>query len=154
MDKKDKFEDAFENYWFALINETQRNVVSDVVNHYSNFIKKMFTKFGITRLDVDKLVIYERTESIHYRNVIVRTIEYDTKDDIINLYYEDATKLGYSEDDYKVSKRSLWEFAVSNDNTYGTLDAISSSVIVNIGKKYKDKFENIFKEINGEYEQV
>lgn len=154
MDNKDKFEDAFENYWFELIKETHMNVVRDVVNHYSNFIKKMFTKFGITRLDVDKLVIYERTESIQYRTVLVRTIEYDTKDDIINLYYEDATKLGYSKDDYKVSKRSLWEFAANNNDTYGTLDAISSSVIINIGEKYKDRFENIFRKINGEYEQV
>lgn len=151
--KKD-IKDVFDDYWFALIKETQHNVVSDVVNHYSNFIKKMFTKVGITRLDVEKLVIYERTEDIHYRNVIVRTIEYDTKNDIINLYYEDETKLGYCEDDYKVSKRTLWEFAANNDDTYGTLDAISSSVIVNIWKKHKDKIEKIFRKVNEEYEQV
>lgn len=152
MDNKVKFKDAFEDYWLALIQETHYNVVRDIAHHYSNFIKKMFTKFKITKLDVEISVTYERTEGIHYRNVIVRTIEYDTKDDIIILYYEDAIKLGYSEDDYKVSKRSLWEFAANNNDTFGTLEAISSSVIMNIREKYKDRFENIFLKKNGDKE--
>lgn len=143
--EKDKFEDAFENYWFALINETHRNVVNDVVNHYSNFIKKMFTKFGITILDDINLVYYVRMEDIRYKKMIVTTIEYDIKNDIIILYYEDSGKL---------SIKSLLEFAAITDNTFDTLETISSSVIMNIGEKYKDKFENIFRKINGEYEQV
>lgn len=138
MDKKVKFKDAFEDYWFALINETHHNVVSDVANHYSNFIKKMFTKFGITRLDDVNLVFYMKMEDIRYRKMIVKTIEYDTKDDIINVHY-------VYEDSDEVSKRSLWEFAADNDDTFATLEAISSSVIMNIGERYKDKFEHIFK---------
>ena len=143
--EKDKFEDAFEDYWFSLISETHLNVISDVANHYSNFIKKMFTKFGITRLDDINLVYYVRMEDIRYKKLIVTTIEYDIKNDIIILYYEDSGKL---------SIKSLLEFAAITDNTFDTLEAISSSVIMNIGEKYKDRFENIFKEINGQYEQV
>ena len=147
MDKKVKFKDAFEDYWMALISETHKDVVNDVANHYSNFIKKIFTKFGITRLDDVNLVFYVMMEDMRYKKLIVRTIEYDTKDDIINVHY-------VYEDSDKVSIKSLLEFAANNDDTFATLEAISSSVIMNIGEKYKDRFENIFRKINGQYEQV
>lgn len=84
-DKYDMWEIVKRHYKSSL-SGIDNALIVDAAEHYSVFIKDMFTKVGITKLDINSGGSYWKGKDCEIE-VSVNRVGYDTNDDTIYVYY-------------------------------------------------------------------
>lgn len=108
-------------------------LIIDASRHYSAFIKNMFTKVGITKLDINS-----GGSGSYWKDYCIRVnrVEYDTNDDTIYVHYI------YENDRDNSLRVSLKDFALECNNSESHIDALKLlgfDVMYVIFDKYKLK---------------
>lgn len=106
-------------------------LIVDASEHYSVFIKDMFTKVGITKLDIDSGGVYWKDCEIE---VSVNRVGYDTNDDTIYVYYTCGKDWDKS---FKVSLKDFALECTDFGSHIGALKLLGEDVMYIIFDRYK-----------------
>lgn len=108
-------------------------LIVDASEHYSVFIKDMFTKVGITKLDINSGGVYWKDCEIE---VSVNRVGYDTNDDTIYVYYTCGKDWDKS---FKVSLKDFALECTDFGSHIGALKLLGEDVMYIIFDRYKLK---------------
>lgn len=108
-------------------------LIIDASRHYSAFIKNMFTKVGITKLDINSGWVYWKDCEIE---VSVNRVGYDTNDDTIYVYYTCGKDWDKS---FKVSLKDFALECTDFGSHIGALKLLGEDVMYIIFDRYKLK---------------
>lgn len=131
-DKYDMWEIVKSHYKSSLYG-IDTELIIDASKHYSAFIKDMFTKVGITKLDIDSTWIYWKDSDIE---VSVNRVGYDTNDDTIYVYYTCGKDWDKS---FRVSLKDFALECTDFGSHIGALKLLGEDVMYIIFARYKLK---------------
>lgn len=129
-DKYDMWEIVKRHYKSSLSGIDVALIV-DASERYSVFIKDMFTKVGITKLDIDSTWIYWKDYDIE---VSVNRVGYDTNDDTIYVYYTCGNDWDKS---FKVSLKDFALECTDFGSHISALKRLGEDVMYIIFNRYK-----------------
>lgn len=129
-DKYDMWEIVKRHYKSSLSGIDVALIV-DAAEHYSVFIKDMFTKANITKLDINSGYSYWKDDDIE---VSVNRVGYDTNDDTIYVYYTCGKKWDTS---FKVSLKDFALECTDFESHIGALKRLGEYVMYIILDRYK-----------------